>query len=147
MNPIKQSYLVEVNFGSNAPANGQSIYFQDYPQLRNVFITGILTGDNNTATLSPSGKTVVSQLKGLTLTMVDTENREIIRQYPVQDLSPFYIYGFYRDFEKFPVQLTKSYITVLNSTGYSANESVLINISYLTPNQLQAAPQRQPLKR
>lgn len=141
MKAIKRSYLVELNLGSNTPSNGQNIYFQDYPQLRNIFVSGVLVADINTATISPAGKPVVSSLTGITLTMVDTMNREIIRQHPLKDIAPYYTYGFYRDFEPFPIQLTKSYITILNNIGLNANESVLINISYLLPEDLkQAAP-------
>lgn len=135
MQTIQNSYLIEVNFGSNAPANGQNIYFQDYPQLRNIYVTGVLAADVNTASLSPTGKTVVGALTGLAVTLLNTSNVEVIRQYPALDLDPFYISGYYRDFAPFPIQLTKSYITILNATGYSANESILLNLAYITAEE------------
>jgi len=136
MKPILRSYLAEVNLGATTPGNGQNINIQDYPQLRDVYITGIEIFDNNQLTVSPSGKTVVSDLKGLTITLMDKFNMEMIYQYPCFDLNPANVGGFYRDFKPFPLQLTKSFITVLDAVTVAANESVILNIYYLTEKDL-----------
>lgn len=132
MKPILRSYLAEVNLGTTTPGNGQNINIQDYPQLREVYICGLEIFDSNQLALSPSGKTVVSQLKGLTITLMDKFNMEMIYQYPAFDLNPANVGGFYRDIKPFFLQLTKSYITVLDSTTVSANQSVMVNIFYIT---------------
>jgi hypothetical protein len=88
MKPILRSYLAEVNLGATAPGNGQNINIQDYPQLRDVYITGIEVFEDGQLSISPSGKVVVTQLKGLTLTLMDKFNMEIIYQYPCFDLNP-----------------------------------------------------------
>ena len=132
MKPILRSYLAEVNLGTTTPGNGQNINIQDYPQLRDVYITGIEVFDENQLAVSPSGKTVVGTLTGITLTLMDKFNMEMIYQYPTYDLNPANIGGFYRDFKPFYLQLTKSYISILNSTSLSANESVILNIFYIT---------------
>jgi hypothetical protein len=136
MKPILRSYLAEVNLGATTPGNGQNINIQDYPQLRDVYITGIEIFDINQLTVSPSGKTVVSDLKGLTITLMDKFNMEMIYQYPCFDLNPANVGGFYRDFKPFPLQLTKSFITVLDAVTVAANESVILNIYYLTEKDL-----------
>jgi hypothetical protein len=137
MRPIQRSYLIEVNVGTTNPGNGVNINFQDYPQLRNIFLTGIQVFDNKSVTISPSGKTVVGDLFGTTITLLDVFNQEIVRQYPAQDLSPYYNSGLYRDFAPFKLQLTKSFITILDNTTTAANESFIINVLYYTEKDMQ----------
>lgn len=131
MKPIIRSYLAEVNLGTTTPGNGANINIQDYPQLRDVYITGVEVFDNNQVAVSPSGKTVVSALTGITLTLMDSFNMEMVYQYPTYDLNPANVGGFYRDFLPFPLQLTKSYITILSNAGLAANESVVLNVFYI----------------
>lgn len=135
MKPIKRSYLIEINVGTTIPGNGSNINFQDYPQLRNVYFAGCTVLDRNTCTKSPSGKTIVLDTNGITLTLLDKFNQEIMHQYPTVDLNPYYNSGFYRDIVPFPIQLTKSYITILDNTTIAANESFLINIFYYTEKE------------
>lgn len=131
MKPIIRSYLTEVNLGTSTPGNGANINIKDYPQLRDIYVTGVEVFSDNVITLSPSGKTVVSDLKGITLTLVDVFNMEIVYQYPTYDLNPVNVGGFYRDINPFQLQLTKSYITILDAGALSANESVMINFYYI----------------
>jgi len=131
MKPIVRSYLAEVNLGNTAPGNGQNINFQDYPQLRDIYITGIEVFDVNQVAVSPAGKAVVPTLTGITVTLMDKFNMENVYQYPAFDLNPVNVGGFYRDFTPFPLQLTKSYITILSTTSLAANESVILNIFYV----------------
>jgi hypothetical protein len=131
MKPILRSYLIEVNVGNTAPGQGQNINFQDYPQLRDIFLCGIIASDSGQLSKSPSGKTVVTTLVDATVTLMDKFNMENIFQYPLYDLNPANQSGFYRDFVPFPIQLTKSYITILNNT-YTANQSFIFNILYYT---------------
>jgi len=132
MKPILRSYLAEVNLGTTTPGKGQNINIQDYPQLREVYICGLEVFDKNQLGISPSGKTVVSALSGITITLMDKFNMEMIYQYPTFDLNPANVGGFYRDFKPFFLQLTKSYISILDTTGLAANESVMLNIFYIT---------------
>jgi hypothetical protein len=132
MKPILRSYLTEVNLGATLPGNGQNINIQDYPQLRDIMITGVEVFDSGEVSLSPSGKAVVPTLTGITLTLLDKFNMEVVYQYPTFDLNPTNVAGFYRDFVPFPLQLTKSYITVLNNAGLAANQSVILNFFYIT---------------
>ena len=136
MLPIQRSYLIEVNLGTTNPGNGVNINFQDYPQLRNIYLTGIQCFDSNSVSISPSGKTVVASLTGATVTLMDIFNQEIMRQYPTQDLSPYYNSGIYRDFKPTQLQLTKSFITILDNTTTAANYSYMFNIFYYTQKDL-----------
>jgi hypothetical protein len=132
MKPILRSYLAEVNLGTTTPGNGQNVNIQDYPQLRDVYICGVEVFDSNQLAISPSGKTVVATLDGLTLTLMDKFNMEMLYQYPAFDLNPANVGGFYRDIKPFYLQLTKSYVTVLDATTVAANQSVMLNIFYIT---------------
>ena len=135
MKPILRSYLIEVNFGNTLPGNGVNINFQDYPQLRNIMLTGITVADTNTLAISPSGKNVTTNNSGIVVTLMDIFNMEIIKNYPAKGLDPYYNYGFYRDFTDINLQLTKSYITILDNTALAANESVILNIFYYLKNK------------
>jgi hypothetical protein len=137
MKPIFRSYLIEVNLGQTVPGQGSNINIQDYPQLRNVYITGICAYDSNQVTTSPSGNAVVSTLEGLTLTLLDVFNMEMIYSYPLFDLNPFNMAGFYRDILPFRLQLIKSQITVQNNAGLNANESVIFNVFYIGEKEYQ----------
>jgi hypothetical protein len=137
MKPIVRSYLAEVNLGNSAPGNGQNINFQDYPQLRDIYITGITSFEDGQVTVSPSGKTVVSTLTGIAVSLKDIYNMDMVFQYPTYDLQPSLVNGYYRDFLPFKLQLTKSYITILSNTGLSANESILFNIFYIPAKEYQ----------
>lgn len=135
MKPILRSYLAEVNLGTTTPGYGQNINIQDYPQLRDVYITGVEVFDNNQVSISPSGKNVVALLTGITVTLMDKYNMEMVYQYPAFDLNPANVAGFYRDITPFPLQLTKSYITILSNSGLNANESVVLNFFYITKEE------------
>ena len=132
MKPIVKSYLAEVNLGAGTVGAGQNINIQDYPQLRDIYITGVQVFDSSVLGISPQGKTVVPNLKGITLTLMDKYNMEMIFQYPTFDLNSANVAGFYRDINPFYLQLTKSYITILDPTGLSSNQSVMLNIFYVT---------------
>jgi hypothetical protein len=131
MKPILRSYLIEVNLGSSTPGAGQNINIQDYPQLRDVYITGIEAFNRDQISKSPAGKTVVPSNTGITLTLMDKYNMEMMFQYPTSDLNPGIVAGFYRDIVPFYLQLTKSYITILSTTGLAANESIIFNVFYI----------------
>lgn len=131
MKPIVRSYLAEVNLGNSTPGQGQNINIQDYPQLRDIMLIGVEVFDDSQVAVSPSGKTVVGTLTGITLTLLDKYNMEMIYQYPTFDLNPANVGGFYRDFVPFQLQLTKSYISILNVGALAANESVMINFLYV----------------
>jgi hypothetical protein len=131
MKPIVRSYLAEVNLGTTVPGNGQNINIQDYPQLRDVIITGVQVFSSSQVAISPQGKAVVTTLSGIVLTLMDKFNMEMIYQYPTSDLNPALISGFYRDFVPFELQLTKSYISVLSNASLLANQSVCLNFFYV----------------
>lgn len=130
MKPILKSYLIEVNVGTTVPGNGTQIFIQDYSQLRKIFLTGITTLDSSDLTVSPSGKNLFPTLLGTTVTLVNSANQEVLYQYPALDLNPSNQSGFYRDLIPFQLQLTKSFITIIDNTSITANMSLCFNLFY-----------------
>lgn len=130
MNPIYRSYLIEIPTGTSAPGAGSQLFIRDYPTLRNVWFCGIAFVDDNILVTAPSGLAVSAQLGSVLFTAVDKFNMEVVRQAPTKDLSPFYNYGYYRDFVPFQIQLTKSFITTTGTL--TANQSICANLFYMT---------------
>lgn len=139
MKPILKSYLVEINVGNSVPGNNSNLLFQDFPQLRDIYLFGIMALDVNTLSVSPTGKTIAASNVGLTITLLDIFNQEVVKAYPLVGLDPFYMSGFYRDFKPFQLQLTKSFITINSNIGLNANESYCFNILYLEKKAYQAS--------
>jgi hypothetical protein len=98
-------------------------------------LTGITVSDSTTIAISPSGKAVTNDNSGIAVTLMDIFNMEIVKNYPAKGLDPYYNYGFYRDFTDINLQLTKSYITILDNTALAANQSVILNIFYYLKNK------------
>ena len=128
MKPIVRSYLAEINLGNSTPGQGQNINFQDYPQLRDIYITGITTFEDAQVAVSPTGKTVVPSLTGITVSLKDIYNMDMVFQYPAYDLQPSLVNGYYRDFIPFKLQLTKSYITIFTTEHLTQTDIVFVSI-------------------
>ena len=137
MKAIMRSYLVELYFGTTAPGQGANFNFQDYPELRDVYITGVEVVSSTYLITAPSGKAVISpaDLPGLVLNLTDTNTNVRVYNYPLYDLQPNNVGGYYRDFVPFKLNLVKSYVTVFQNIGISANESICFNFLYIRANE------------
>jgi hypothetical protein len=144
MKPIIRSYLIEINLGATLPGAGSQIFIQDYPTLRNIFFCGAIAYSSTTLVTSPNGRSAITATgeQSITATFVDTFNQEIIHNYPLRDLDPYFTGGFYRDIQPFKLQLTKSYISINSITGLTANESVLLNILYYTDKDVKLSTRK-----
>ena len=133
MKAITRSYLVELYFGTSAPGQGAQINFQDYPELRNVYVCGVEVCSQDYLTQSPSGKTVTAaaNLPGIVLNLMDVGTNIRVYNYPSFDLQPSNVSGYYRDFEPFKINLVKSYVTILQNIGIAANTSLCFNFFYI----------------
>lgn len=131
MKAITRSYLIENYVGTSVPGNGSQLNFQNYPELLDVWVCGIEVVNNTYLTVSPSGKTVVKPVTGMVLNLLDKNTNIKIYNYPLFDLIPANVGGYYRDFEPFKLNLVKSYITILSNAGINANESICFNVLYI----------------
>jgi hypothetical protein len=127
---IQRSYLAEIKL-SLAPAANQRIFFLDVPELRavNAMMTGIEVFDVNSLVTSPNGNPVVTAVTGIIVTFAEAST-ETVYQYPCFDLTPNNNSGLIRLFNKKKINLPKSYITILNSTGLNQNDAVVFNFIY-----------------
>jgi hypothetical protein len=133
MKAITRSYLVELFLGTAAPGQGASINFNDFPELRDVYITGVQVCSNVYLSNAPSGRlnTASNNLPGIVLNLLDTNTNIRIYNYPTFDLEPANVSGYYRDIEPFKLNLVKSYITIFQNIGIGANESLCFNFLYI----------------
>lgn len=150
MKEILRSYLAEINFGSTIPGNGSTVQFQYFPQLENVVIYGIEAIKANVMALSPTAQALVTTLTGLSVTIVNKNQKNIIEGYPCYDLDPSTTGGLYRNFKPFELNLVKSFVTIMDASTLIANQSVCFNVFYATMDevkQLAAQNAKQPIRR
>ena len=128
---IQNSYLVEVNL--TTVANGQRYYFLDVPTLRApyIFVQGIEAYNKDQVSLSPNGFTIINPAGalGIVVTFAVRETEEVY-QIPYYTLIASANGGLIREFANKQINLTKSYITVLDSTALQAGESAIFNFYY-----------------
>lgn len=144
MKAITRSYLVELYFGTIAPGQGAQFTFADYPELKDVYITGVMAVPANYLSLAPSGRANITNVNtpGLVLNLLDVNTNIKIYNYPVFDLVPGNSGGFYRDFVPFRLNLVKSFVTVFQNIGIGANESLCFNFLYIRREDYERGGQR-----
>jgi hypothetical protein len=128
---IKNSYLIEVNI--TTPAVGQRYYFLDVPTLRApyVFINGVEAYTADQVTFSPLNAPIITQSgsTGVTITFAVKESEDIY-QMPYFSYVAGYNSGIIRELANKQINLTKSYITILDTTNIVAGQSALFNVYY-----------------
>lgn len=128
---IYNSYLVEVNL--TTVAVGQRYYFLDVPTLRApyIFVQGIEAYNRDQVTQSPNAATIISAAgaQGIVVTFAVRETEEVY-QIPYFTLIASANGGLIREFANKQINLTKSYITILDPAALSAGESAIFNFYY-----------------
>lgn len=128
---ITNSYLVELNLPSIAL--GQRYTFLDVPQLRYnaVIIEGLEGFTNTQLAVSPNNKNIITSAGSLNLVLtLVVDETEDIYQIPYYTLISSNNAGLIREFANKRINLVKSYITILNTTGLTAGESAIFNFYY-----------------
>ncbi len=128
---INNSYLVEVNL--TTVANGQRYYFLDVPTLRApyIFVQGIESYNADQVAISPNNSNIITAAgcTGIVVTFAVRETEEVY-QIPYFTLISSANGGIIREFANKQINLTKSYVTILDSTNLTAAESCLFNFYY-----------------
>lgn len=128
---INNSYLVEVNL--TTVATGQRYYFLDVPTLRApyIFVQGIEAYNLDQVKLSPNNAPIISAAgaTGIVVTFAVRETEEVY-QIPYFTLIAAANAGMIREFANKQINLTKSYVTILDSTNLNAGESCIFNFYY-----------------
>jgi len=125
---ISKSYLTEINL-VNAPTQGAKVPFLDIPMLRGVRTIGLSCFTETQLTKSPNNKTIVSTVAGLVLTLAVVSTEEIF-QFPCYDLVSGNNSGLIRLLNNKIIDLPKSFITILDTSSLSQDESVCFNFIY-----------------
>lgn len=129
--PITKRYLsIEVPLGAIISA-GNRVQFNFNPDVQTGMIYAIQAFSVADWATSPSGAAVVSTagLASLLLTLVIGENEEV-QQMPISDLRSANVNGFIRLFDNKKVNLVKSYISIVSTTGLAANNSLMLGLHY-----------------
>lgn len=130
---IKRSFLTEVILSSVAV--GTRAFFQDVPQIRmqNILVESIEAFCATQLTTSPTQRTVIASANVPCVSVsfaVGMQNTIELDNIPLYDLIPGNNSGLMRLYNDKRINLTKSYVTILNAGSLAANQSVLFNIIY-----------------
>lgn len=125
---IARSILVELNIAT--VSQGANYNFQDVPELRGKLIYGIEAFSDSHVAKTPFGNTVVANgsIDDVLLTLsVGTD--EQVANIPYYTLVSANNGGLIRQFANLPVNLTKSYVKLVNNT-ITNGHSLLFNFYY-----------------
>ena len=124
---IDRSYLVEINLGTIAV--GRKINFQYIPQLEGAEIYGIQSFQGTQLSTSPNASPVIATGAGIVVNFFVQDDEQVF-QMPYQDLNSNLLSGFVRLFNDKKINITKSFITILDVTGINNDESALFQFLF-----------------
>lgn len=131
---IYRSLTVEVQLTSISAGN--QFLFPDNQIIRGqgIKVYGIETYTSSTVGYSPSGYAMVSDAgaSNLTLNFLDDQSINLVNQMPYQALNSYIMSGTVREFKPFRMVLTKSFVSISNTTNLSVNQAILVNLIYKT---------------
>lgn len=127
---IENSYLIELNIGATI-SNGLQTKIGTIIPLQGKTIYGVQVFGADDVQLSPSGQAVciTAGLAGMVLTLIEGKQEKQFL-YPCSDLRPQNVYGAIRIFKPMVYDLTRSYITIVQTTSLAANQRLLLNFIY-----------------
>jgi len=99
---------------------------------KSVMVYGIETFTSTQASKSPAGNDLVNDngAKGLILNFLDNTSVNLVNQLPYYSLVTQANSGIIREFKPFECVLQKSFVTIVDTTNLTANQSILINLIY-----------------
>lgn len=132
----ERSQLVVAPLGSagGSVAAQTPYYFQTIENMSqgNIRVYGIEAFGATQLGVTPLNQTVVanSVLDQLTLTLVDTNGNEVLKDFPVYNLVRANIAGFVNLFKDYQLDLTKCYVKITDTAGITAGNVVAFNWAY-----------------
>jgi len=128
---IKRSQIVEAII-NGTPATGVRYYFTDVPNLSqlNLRLYGMEGFSSAQLATTPTGYTVVGTTTGIVVTLRDTNKVEFLYQMPFYTTIRANNYGAYTILQPRTINLTDCYVTLTNTSGISASNSVAFNFYY-----------------
>ena len=128
---IKRYQIVEAIINGR-PAAGVRYYFTDIPNLaaNNLRLYGLEGFSSAQLATTPTGYTTVGTTTGIVVTLRDTNKVEFLYQMPFYTTIRANNYGAYTILQPRTINLTDCYVTLTNTAGISANNSVAFNFYY-----------------
>ena len=129
---IEKRYLWEINL--TTIGNGQIYNMTVAPQiLLDAYVYGIATYINTSVGFSPNAAPVVTAAgsANVLLTLQALENSDqFVWLAPYTDFCPTFNNGALRIFKPRKINWSKSYAQVVNTTGLTAGQSIIIDVIY-----------------
>jgi len=128
---IKRSQIVEAII-NGTPATGVRYYFTDVPNLSqlNLRLYGMEGFSSAQLATTPTGYTTVGTTTGIVVTLRDINKVEFLYQMPFYTTIRANNYGAYTILQPRTINLTDCYVTLTNTSGISASNSVAFNFYY-----------------
>lgn len=131
---IKRSYLVEVpinDIGVGAKPNFERDNVLNPDGTGSVIFTSLEVYTFDLMTKAPSGRPVITQAEAQKLVCTFMwKSDEFIKSYPLTGLISNINYGMIRNLDKVKIDLTKSYLSVLDA-GIGAGKSAIFNFTFI----------------
>lgn len=129
---IERRYLFEVNL--TTISNGQIYNLTVAPQiLLDAQVYGLMMYTNGSVGFSPNNAPVVTNGGAANILVTFQElqtSNQFVNQAAYTDFCPTFNNGAVRIFKPRKVNWSKSYIQVINTTGLTAGQSVIIDVIY-----------------
>lgn len=126
--------LCEVMFNS-LPANQSTVKFSENQKIssadfnRKYEVYGLLTYDTNVMLKSPTNRPIVSDMKGIAITLLEgqTERHFLV---PAQQFSTAFNGGRFYEFEPFTINYPNSYLQILDNSNINSGDSFCFLLVY-----------------
>lgn len=130
MKPIKNSYFTTVSIP--ATGAGTKAFFQYDPILENKKFIGLEVVSASQLSVAPDNSTMIveADVPKFTLVLQDMRSTDKVYQTPLNTFYPAANGGIIRSLDDIDVNITKSYIQIVDSTGLAAGESVGFNFYF-----------------
>lgn len=125
---VEQRILTLANvYTGTALQTNQRVYFGPNTRLKGKTLIGIdLLAEENPFNLQDLTILSVGQLNSSTLSLVNTKKDEVVKDFPLQDLSRFNTFGKIK-LMNLKIDLESSYVVITTPAGLPANAAIVFN--------------------
>jgi len=135
---IKRSQLAEAQITGSVSV-GKKYNFLEIPNLsrNNILLYGFEVYTADQLSVTPNGNTVIptNRTHHVVLSFRDTNKVEFVYQTPIYNLIRSNVGGFITMITPRLINLTDSYVQLVQTTGISVNEVVAVNLFYSLPTE------------
>jgi hypothetical protein len=135
---IKRSQLAEAQV-TGSVAVGKKYNFTEIPNLsrNNILLYGFEVYTANQLAVTPNGNTVIASARAhhVVVSFRDTNKVEFVYQCPAYNLIRSNVGGFITMITPRLINLTDSYIQLVDTTGINVNEVLAVNLYYSLPTE------------